>query len=66
MSEVDELSIALRRETYDLKENILAFAIKLRDFDADAVSAVERAHMALFEAWTILCMPPDDDEDEEH
>lgn len=66
MSEGDELRIALRRETYDLKEATLALAMRLRGDDAGAASALERAHMALFDAWTMLCVPPDDDEDEAH
>jgi hypothetical protein len=64
LSEVDEIRIVLRREAYDLKEKAAEFAAKLRPVSAEATRAVDRAHAAFFEAWTVLCMPPDDDDDE--
>ncbi len=55
--------VALRREAYDLKEQAVNLLIRVTPVDADAVAALIRARSALFEAWTILCAPPDDDDD---
>ncbi len=64
VSNDDDARVVLRREAYDLKEQVLALALRLRGADTGAALALERAHNALFEAWTILCMPPDDHEDD--
>ena len=60
----DELRIALRRETYDVNEALVDLIVRLTPVDASAASAVKKARSALFEAWTILCTPPDDDDDD--
>ena len=59
----DEMRIALRRETHDFNAALADLAERLDAVDGTAASAVNRARSALFEAWTILCVPPDDEED---
>ena len=56
--------VGLRREAYDLKEQAVDLLIRVSPADADAAAALIRARSALFEAWTILCAPPPDDEDD--
>ena len=57
----------LRRETYDLKEHLFALLVRLVPADPEAAAAIMRARSAVFEAWTILCMPPEsEDEDHDH
>jgi hypothetical protein len=60
----DELRIVLRRETYDVNEALVDLIIRLTPVDASAANAVKKARSALFEAWTILCTPPDDEDDD--
>lgn len=55
----------LRRATRDLNGQVMDLFDKLDGFDADAADAIRRARSALFEAWTILCTPPEE-EDEDH
>ena len=55
--------VGLRREAYDLKELAVNLLIRVTPVDADATAALIRARSALFEAWTILCAPPEDDDD---
>lgn len=55
--------VGLRREAYDLKEHAVNLLIRVTPVDADAAAALIRARSALFEAWTILCAPPEDDDD---
>jgi len=55
--------IALRREAYDPKGQVIGLLIRVSAADADAKAALVRARSALFDAWTILCSPPDDEED---
>ena len=55
----------LRRATRDLNGQVMDLYDKLDGFDSEAADAVRRARSALFEAWTILCTPPED-EDEDH
>ena len=55
--------VGLRREAYDLKERAVNLLIRVTPVDADAAAALIRARSALFEAWTILCAPPEDDDD---
>ena len=55
--------VGLRREAYDLKEQAVNLLIRVTPVDADATAALTRARSALFEAWTILCAPPGDDDD---
>jgi hypothetical protein len=63
MQDADKIRAALRRESYDLKEALTRFAGKLDRVDSEAARAVNRARSALFETWTILCVPPDDEDD---
>ena len=60
--------IELRRAAHDLKDEVIDLFYKLDRLEGfeDAAAAVRRARLALFEAWTILCFPPDEDDDEEH
>ena len=55
--------VGLRREVYDLKEQAVKLLGRVTPVDADAAAALIRARSALFEAWTVLCAPPGDDED---
>ena len=58
--------VSLRREAYDLKEQAVELLIRVSPVDAEAAAALIRARSALFEAWTILCAPPEDDDDHDH
>lgn len=60
----DSERIQFRREVHDIKEQLVGLLVKLAPADADASAAVTRARSAMFEAWTILCMPPEDDDDD--
>lgn len=60
----DSERVALRRETHDLNEQLIQLLVRLTPADPGAAAAVTRARSALFEAWTILCMPPEDDDDD--
>jgi hypothetical protein len=60
----DEHRIALRRETYDVNEALVDLIVRLTPIDPSTASAVKKARSSLFEAWTILCTPPDDDDDD--
>jgi len=53
----------LRRQAYDLKDACIFLSSKVRSVDAEAAEAIQRARYALFEAWTILCNPPEEEED---
>ena len=55
---------ALRRATYEFNQGLIDLAYDLDSTDAAAAAAVRTARLALFEAWTILCVPPSDDEDD--
>lgn len=55
--------IALRRRTHDINATLVALADQLDGVDQDAARAVRRARAALFEAWTMLCQPPEDEDD---
>lgn len=59
-TELDRTS--LRRETYAMNESLVSLVVRLTPLDPAAASAVKRARSALFEAWTVLCVPPDDDD----
>ena len=63
MRDADTIRASLRREAYELKEELFRFADKLEGVDAEAARTVIRARLALFETWTILCTPPDDEDD---
>jgi mevalonate pyrophosphate decarboxylase len=63
MRDADTIRATLRRETYDLKEALAALAEKLGDIDKTAARTVCRAQSAMFETWTILCAPPEEEED---
>ena len=58
---------ALRRATYQFNRGLIDLADDLDSMDIAAAAAVRTARLALFEAWTILCVPPsDDEEDHDH
>lgn len=59
----DRERVELRREAYDLNESLVSLAMRLKFVDPEAEMAVTRARSALFEAWTILCVPAEDDDD---
>ncbi len=65
--ERDELRTVLRREVYDFNEALVNLIIRLTPHDPFAAAAIKQARSSLFEAWTILCTPPDDhDDDHDH
>lgn len=64
MTDDDELRVALRRETYDANEALVDLIIRLTPHDPAAARAIKQARSCLFEAWTILCVPPDDHDDD--
>lgn len=54
---------SLRREAYDLKDACIFLSSRVQTVDGEAAEAIQRARYALFEAWTILCNPPEEEED---
>ena len=60
----DELRVALRRETYEANDALVDLIVRITPIDRAAAEAIKRARSSLFEAWTILCTPPDDDDDD--
>lgn len=54
---------ALRREILACKDMLIDLAFRLEPIDPEAAASLRRARSATFEAWTILCGPPDDDDD---
>ena len=63
MIDFEQARLALRRRTHDVNDDLFTLVDELSAIDEDAARAVQRARLALFEAWTILCVPPDDEED---
>jgi hypothetical protein len=59
----EERRVALRRTILDFKEEIHALAGEIEPFASDAAESLRAARSSLFEAWTILCGPPEDDDD---
>jgi hypothetical protein len=62
-NDIEDLG-TLRRRILALKDDVLALAPDVTDADAEAGRSVLRARNALFEAWTILAGPPEEDEDD--
>lgn len=62
--EDEQRRVALRRETYDANDALVDLVVRLTPIDPVAADAIKRARSSLFEAWTILCTPPDDDDDD--
>jgi hypothetical protein len=59
--------IALRRATHSVNQSLISLADELDGMDDAAAQAVRQARLSLFEAWTILCVPPsDEDDDHDH
>ena len=56
--------VTLRRATHDLNDTVWELAAKVQSISPEAANAIDRAHTALFEAWTYLCTPPEDDDDD--
>lgn len=54
--------LVLRREPYEMNRRPGDLLDEVID-DRDAASAVRAARRGLFDAWTALCIPPDDEED---
>ncbi len=59
----DEL-VALRQRILGLKDDIVTLAVEVAELDIDAARSMQRARAALFEAWTLLVGPPEEDEDD--
>ena len=64
MADLDMQRDSLRRATRDLNSHAMDLFNKLDGFDNDAADAMRRARSALFEAWTILCSPPEEEDDD--
>jgi hypothetical protein len=60
MNEPDENRVALRRVTHDFNDELANLADTLENVDDDAARAVKQARISLFEAWTMLCEPPEE------
>ncbi len=56
----------LRRRILALKDEVLALVPDVSEVDESASGSLLRARNALFEAWTILTIPPDSNDNEEH
>jgi len=66
MSDENHSRAMLRRETHDHNDALAGLAFRLDAVDPAAARAVRQARASLFEAWTILCVPPEDDDDHDH
>ena len=64
MDETDAHRIALRRSTHAIGDNLAELSLDLTDFAPEAAQAVNNARSAVFAAWTMLCVPPDEHEDD--
>jgi hypothetical protein len=64
MDNSDALRITLRREIYDANEALVDLIVRLTPIDGQAAAAIKQARASLFHAWTILCTPPDDPDDD--
>jgi hypothetical protein len=62
----DDQRIVFRREVYDANQALVDLIVRLTPHDPSAAAAIKQARSSLFEAWTVLCVPPDDHEDEDH
>ena len=65
MSQSDEPIVAIRRRVLALKDEVMSLGSEVASHDPEASRSMVRARAALFEAWTILVGPPED-EDEDH
>lgn len=54
----------LRREVHDLNQQAMQLFEQLESLDPAAATAVKNARSELFEAWTMLCLPPEYDHDD--
>lgn len=54
----------LRRRILALKDDAIALVPDVAAVDPEAGASVHRARLALFEAWTLLAGPPEEDEDD--
>lgn len=54
---------ALRREILACKDALIDLSAKVDLLDGNAALSLKRARSMVFEAWTILCGPPEDDDD---
>lgn len=59
----DEL-VALRQRILALKDEIVTLTVQVLDVNPDAALSMRRARAALFEAWTLLVGPPEEDDDD--
>lgn len=64
MTDVNNDRIRLRRDAYDLKEQVIALLVEVESADPQAAEALVRARSALFDAWTLLCLPPEGEDDD--
>lgn len=64
MDETDAHRIVLRRQTHAIGDNLAMLSLDLATFAPEAAQAVNDARSAVFAAWTMLCVPPDDAEDD--
>ncbi|RVT94360.1 hypothetical protein [Sphingomonas crocodyli] len=64
MSISPEAFVELRQKILHLKDEVLDLTVEVLDVNEDAARSMQRARAALFEAWTLLVGPPEDDEDD--
>lgn len=60
----EEEFVALRQKILALKDQVVDLSIEVGDHDVDAARSMRRARAALFEAWTLMVGPPEDDEED--
>jgi hypothetical protein len=65
LDNIEDHRVSLRRTTHDLNDTVFELLSKVEPISPEAARAIDRAHTALFEAWTYLCTPPGED-DEDH
>ncbi len=65
MNMIENEFVALRQNILALKDEVMALTVDVAALDGNAGRSMLRARAALFEAWTILVGPPEED-DEDH
>jgi hypothetical protein len=56
--------VVLRQRILGLKDEVYALTLDVASLDVEAARSMTRARAALFEAWTLLVGPPEEDEED--
>jgi hypothetical protein len=64
MSQSDDPIVAVRRRVLALKDEVMALGPDVASHNSEAARSLVWARAALFEAWTILVGPPEEDEED--